>query len=86
MLKVYAAQWCPHCRRTVDYLRSKNIPFTYYEIEEQKPDVIKTIVRVNGGDDWVVPTLEFNGKWRPGEVFNEAKLAKDLREMGVTSE
>lgn len=38
---------------------------------------------MNGGDDWVVPTLEYNGKWRPGEVFNPEKLEKDLKNLGV---
>jgi len=42
------------------------------------------VVRVNGGEDWVVPTLEFNGKWRPGKVFNEMELDFDLRTMGVS--
>ena len=83
MLKVYAATWCPHCVKTVGFLKSHEIPFEYFEIEDQPEDVVKRIVEVNGGDDWVVPTIEFNGKWRPGKVFNEDELLKDLREMGL---
>jgi mycoredoxin len=64
MLNVYAAGWCPHCTRTIEYLKKNAIEFKYVEIEQQPQDVIKKIIQVNGGDDWVVPTLEFNGKWR----------------------
>jgi len=83
MLKVYAAKWCPHCVKSVEFLKSRKVPFEYIEIEEQPEDVVKRIVEVNGGDDWVVPTMEFNGTWRPGKVFNEAELVKDLKAMGV---
>lgn len=83
MLKVYAAKWCPHCTKTVQYLKDRNLEFEYIEIEEQSDDIIQKIVQVNGGDDWVVPTLEFNGKWREGKVFNEFELHADLKKMGL---
>ncbi len=83
MLKVYAAKWCPHCVHTVDYLKNKKIEFQYIEIEEQPDDIVNEIVQVNGGDDWVVPTLKFNGKWRPGKIFVEMELEMDLKELGV---
>lgn len=83
MLKVYAASWCPHCQRAVAFLKARKIPFEYIEIEEQPEELVKRIVEVNGGDDWVVPTMEFNGKWRPGKVFDEDELVKDLRAMGL---
>ncbi|MBU0973153.1 MAG: glutaredoxin family protein [Proteobacteria bacterium] len=83
MLKVYGAKWCPHCTQTVDYLKKNQIEFDYIEIEEQPESVIQKIVEVNGGDDWVVPTLEFNGKWRKGKVFNEIELHFDLGQLGV---
>ena len=38
---------------------------------------------VNGGDDWVVPTLEYNGQWRPGQVYDPVKLEQDLRKWGL---
>jgi len=84
MLKVYAADWCPHCTKTVEYLTKNNIKFQYIDIESQPENVVMEVVRVNGGEDWVVPTLEFNGKWRPGKVFNEMELDFDLRTMGVS--
>jgi len=84
MLKVYAASWCPHCRKTVELLKSKGIPFEYFEIEEQPEDLVMKIVEVNGGDDWVVPTLEFNGAWRPGKAFDADTLTEDLRKLGMS--
>ena len=84
MLKVYAAKWCPHCTKTVEYLKNKNIEFEYYEIEEQPENIVQEIIRVNGGDDWVVPTLEFNGKWRKGKIYNEIELKADLGQLGLT--
>lgn len=83
MLKVYAAPWCPHCVRTVDFLKSNRIDFDYIDIEKQPGDVVDKIVEVNGGVDWVVPTLEYNGLWREGKVFNEKQLTADLKEMGL---
>ena len=83
MLNVYAAKWCPHCIRAVEYLKRKNIKFKYHEIEEQSDDIVQKVIDANGGDDWVVPTLEFMGKWREGKVFREEELECDLKSMGV---
>ena len=85
MLKVYAWNVCPHCRRTVEWLKAHEVPYDYLEIEELPPEVVRKVVEVNGGDDWVVPTLEYNGKWRPGKVFDAAELEADLRAWGVIS-
>ncbi|MDY0219896.1 MAG: glutaredoxin family protein [Desulfobacterium sp.] len=83
MLKIYSASWCPHCTKTVEYLKKNKIEFKYIEIEKQPDEAVKKVIQVNGGDDWVVPTLEFNGKWRPGKIYNEFELYFDLKEMGV---
>ncbi len=83
MLNVYAWNVCPHCRKTVEFLQSRKVPFQYLEIEEQPEAVIKKVIDVNGGDDWVVPTLEYNGQWRPGQVFNAEKLERDLKKWGL---
>jgi len=83
MLKVYAAKWCPHCTKTVDYLKKNNIEFEYFEIEKQPENIIQKIIKANGGDDWVVPTLEFNGKWREGKIYNEFELYFDLKKLGL---
>ncbi|MBI9092699.1 MAG: glutaredoxin family protein [Desulfobacterium sp.] len=83
MLKVYAAKWCTHCTKTIDYLKKNQIEFEYIEIEDQSEEIIQKIIQVNGGDDWVVPTLEFNGKWREGKVYNEIELSKDIDRLGI---
>ena len=83
MLNVYAAKWCPHCTKTVEYLKKNQIDFKYIEIEEHPETIIQKIIEVNGGDDWVVPTLEFKGKWRVGKIFNEIELNFDLKQLGV---
>lgn len=83
MLKVYAWSVCPHCHRTIEWLNSHHIPFEYLEIEDQPRDVVQKVVDVNGGEDWVVPTLEYKGKWRPGQVFNAEKLERDLKAWGL---
>lgn len=83
MLNMYAARWCSHCKKTEEYLRKKNFEFNYIDIEIQPPETVAKIIEVNGGFDWVVPTLEYNGKWRPGKVFNEAELELDLINMGI---
>lgn len=83
MLKVYGANWCPHCKDTADYLKRSGIEFEYLDIEKQPDSVVRKIVEVNGGDDWVIPTLEFNGKWREGKVFDPEGLAADLVALGV---
>jgi mycoredoxin len=83
MLKVYAARWCPHCIRTIEYLKLNGIDFDYIDIEKQTRYIVEKIVEVNGGADWVVPTLEYNGRWREGKAFDEMELAADLRELGL---
>jgi len=83
MLKVYAAKWCPHCTKAVTYFKKNNIEFEYIDIEKQPENIVRKIINVNGGDDWVVPTLEFNGKWREGKIYNEIELKADLAEMGI---
>ncbi len=83
MLKVYAAAWCPHCVKTVKFLEENQIEFVYFDIEKQPEDVLKKIIEVNGGHDWVVPTLEYQGLWRKEKFFNAEGLKKDLEEMGA---
>ena len=83
MLKIFGAKWCPHCLKTKEFLEKNRIPFSWLDIETQPDDVVQKIIEVNGGDDWVVPTLEFNGKWREGKKFDPNGLIRDLTRMGV---
>lgn len=84
MLTVYSAGWCYHCRKTIDYLEKHKIDFVVVDIETASQAVLEQVVQVNGGDDWVVPTLHFKGQWRPGKVFDRNGLSADLEKMGVT--
>ena len=79
MLKVYYWDVCPHCHKTMDFLKSKKIPFEALDIERQPESVVAKVIEVNGGEDWVVPTLEYKGKWRAGQVFDAHKLEADLK-------
>jgi mycoredoxin len=83
MLKVYLAVWCPHCRMTEKFLLENGVEYLAVFIEKVTEDVVKQVTAVNGGEDWVVPTLEYRGKWRPGKEFDPAGLKSDLIEMGV---
>jgi len=61
MLKVYYWDVCPHCHRAMEFLKKNNVPFEALDIEKQPEKIVKKVVEVNGGDDWVVPTMEYNG-------------------------
>lgn len=63
--------------------QKNNVPFEALDIEKQPEKIVKKVVEVNGGDDWVVPTMEYNGQWRPGQVFNAKKLEADLKAWGL---
>ncbi|MDY5583078.1 MAG: glutaredoxin family protein [Candidatus Merdousia sp.] len=82
-LKVYYWDICPHCRATLDFLKEKGVPFDALDIERQPPDVVKRVVDANGGVDWVVPTLEYGGKWRAGRRFDAGELSRDLKDWGL---
>jgi mycoredoxin len=85
MLTVYATSWCPHCRKSVDFLMKHHIDFIYKDIERQPDEIVKRVIEANGGKDWVVPTMEFKDKWRPGKTFHAKDLEADLKAMGVIS-
>lgn len=83
MLIVYSAFWCPHCTKTEKFLKDKQIEFKSVNIETADESVVDQVVKANGGIEWVVPTLEYNGKWRPGKVFDPIRLEEDLKMLGV---
>lgn len=35
-VELYVTSWCPHCKRALDFLRSRGIPFDAYDIEKDK--------------------------------------------------
>lgn len=82
MLKVYSTFWCPHCIKAEKYLTEKKIPFQSINIETAPKEIVDKVSEINGGE-WVVPTLEFKGRWRKGKIFIEADLEADLKKMEV---
>lgn len=82
-LNVYYWSVCPHCQRTMEWLKEKGIPFRAIDIETAPTETVDEIIRINGGEDWVVPTLEYCGKWRPGECFDPKKLEADMKAWGL---
>lgn len=83
MLYVYGANWCPHCWKTRRFLEEHRIHYRFIDVERESPETIQKLIEVNGGDDWVVPTLEYHGKWRKGEVFHAEDLENHLKTWGV---
>ena len=82
-LKVYYWAICPHCHATMEWLRQHKIPFEAIDIETAPPEVVDEVIAVNGGDDWVVPTMEYGDMWRPGAVFDPIKLEADMKAWGL---
>ena len=64
-------------------LNDNSIEFNYIDIETQPDHIVKQVIEVNGGVDWVVPTLEYKGRWREGKVFDADDLMGDLRKLKV---
>ena len=79
MLTVYSVSWCPHCKKTIRFLMDNHVDFIYKDVEYQSQDIVKQVIDANGGRDWVVPTLEYNGQWREGKRFDESALRTDLK-------
>lgn len=83
MLKVYGISWCPHCKKIVRYLVESKIDFQYFDMDGQSEDVVNQVIEANGGHDWRVPTLEYDGKWIEGKAFSSAEVEADLTKLGV---
>jgi mycoredoxin len=84
MLTVYSVSWCPHCKQLIRFLTDHHIDFNYRDVEHQPEEVVRKVIDANGGRDWVVPTLEYNGKWREGKRFNEQEVRSDLEKWGIS--
>ena len=85
MLKVFYWSVCPHCKKAIKFLRDRGIPFVALDIERQPPKVVEKVIDVNGGEDWVAPTLEYKGKWCAGEAFDADTFEQRLKSLGVIS-
>ena len=56
-IKVYAALWCPDCRRTLRFLKERRVPFDWIDLEEH-PEEMAVVRRRNAGME-SIPTLIF---------------------------
>ncbi len=74
-IKVYGALWCPDCRRTLRFLKERQIQFEFVDLEEHPEE--KAIVRRRNAGMEVIPTLCFADGTFLAEPSNEA-LARKL--------
>ena len=86
MLKLYGWYASQDCLKLIEWLNSHNVPFEYYEMEDQPLQVGSLIGRVNGAQAWKVPTLEYDGRWRPAKAFDPEETRRDLIALGVPLE
>jgi glutaredoxin len=47
-LEVYGAPWCPHCRRTKQFLEAQRVTFEYHDIDRD-PAAVETLERLQDG-------------------------------------
>ncbi len=82
-LKIYTMRGCPHCAHALAFLKQHQIPYTEIDMEHTDPETEAKVIEVNGGYDWVVPTLEYAGKWRRGMVYEEESFSAGLKQLGI---
>jgi thioredoxin reductase (NADPH) len=77
-LTVYGAPWCPHCRRTKQFLEAQRIDFEYVDIDRE-PTAVATIEKLQDGGR-TIPTLVFpNGEFVVAPSNDELAQRLDLR-------
>ncbi|HUH66790.1 MAG TPA: glutaredoxin domain-containing protein [Syntrophales bacterium] len=74
-VELYTTSWCPYCRKARDYLRSRGIDFTEYDVEKDKEAAArKKQLDARGG----VPFAIING--HPIRGFSASAYERALRE------
>lgn len=71
---IYITKWCPYCKKAMAYLRSKNISFSSYDIEQSKYAKLKK--QKLAPDYTGVPLTVINGKVLKG--FSADRFDKAL--------
>lgn len=56
---VFSAVWCGYCRRLKAVLTRSGIAFREVPIEEDA-EAERLAIVLNGGDDWLIPTVMFS--------------------------
>lgn len=68
---------CPYCTRAKDLLESKNIGFTYRDIQQVNSGDIAKLERIAGGDFYTVPQIF---KYKQGGGLDYVGGYTELRE------
>lgn len=65
---LYTTSWCPYCKKALDFFRSRNIPYTEYDIEKDRA-AAERMKQLSGKSG--VPFAIINGQkisgYAPGE-------------------
>ncbi|MBI2330992.1 MAG: thioredoxin family protein [Chloroflexi bacterium] len=56
-ITVYGADWCGDCRRTKKFLNDQNIPFIWFNTDENK-EAEELVIQKNNGER-IIPTIIF---------------------------
>lgn len=70
---IYSTPTCHYCHRAKDYLRSKNVSFTEYNVAEDQ-DLAQEMINKSG--QMGVPVLDINGNIVVG--FDQTKINEFL--------
>ncbi len=71
---IYSTPSCGYCRKAKDYLQSKHVPFTEYNVAQNQAKA-EEMVRKSG--QMGVPVLDVNGRIIVG--FNQPEIDRALR-------
>ncbi len=71
---IYSTPSCPWCHKAKEYLTSKNIPFTDYNVAEDQP---KAEEMIHKSGQMGVPVIDFDGEIIIG--FDKPKIDQLLK-------
>ena len=77
VIQVYGTSWCPDCTRSKEFLTDKNVPFEWFDVDEDE-EKRKYVVEVNNGKQ-IVPTILFPD----GSVLVEPSNRQLAEKLGV---
>lgn len=78
-ITVYGTNWCGDCRRVRSFMDSKNIPYTFINIDQDKEGE-KFVIKINRGMR-SVPTIVFED----GSILVEPSTRKLAEKLGVSA-
>ncbi|MBT4352839.1 NrdH-redoxin [archaeon] len=76
-IKVYSAQWCPHCRRLKSFLDENKVDYDTVNVDEDK-EASKLVESINNGMR-IIPTMVMpDGKSYTNPSNDELKKILEL--------